>query len=155
MSKKLFLGSECKLFMDSSGNRIYVCITRGKVNGHNICATGEAPTLEQAEAIARQKLDAVGSELANAPCGNFDYNYNTSFNFSASASSKDYLNGGGNKRASERQIDKIRKLAREHGTTAKDFVYEKCGKQLDQLVGSEADAIIKCFIRMEQENEFF
>lgn len=155
MSMKLFFGSECKLFVDGSGNRTYVCNTKGQINGYSICATGEAQTLEQAEAVGRQKLDAICSELENSPYNNFDYHYNTSFNISAYASSKDYLNGGGSKKASERQIDKIRKLAQEHDTTAKDIVYERFGKQLDQLIGSEADTIIKYFAKMEKKDVFF
>lgn len=140
MKDELFFGTECIGVLSDKDSKTYVCNVRGRINGSNISATAEADTLAKAEGIAKDKLATISKKLETQ--GKYrDDNY-----FESRPNSKDFLKGGGNKKASERQIDTIRKLARDNGVCAKDIVMERYAKRLDQLIGSEADELIK-FLR--------
>ncbi len=52
-------------------------------------------------------------------------------------------NGGGSKPATQKQIDLIEMKGKKKSIDHLNYVYTKFGKNLDQLCGSEADAIIK------------
>jgi hypothetical protein len=52
-------------------------------------------------------------------------------------------NGGGSKPATQKQIDLIEMKGNKKSIDHHNYVYNKFGKNLDQLCGSEADAIIK------------
>ncbi len=55
---------------------------------------------------------------------------------------KTRFNGGGNKPASDKQIDWIENSARKKGSTGDNFAQEKFGKYLHNLSGAEAHQLI-------------
>lgn len=148
MKDELFLGTECINVLTDKHGKSYVCNARGIVNGNNISATAEADTLDKAEDMAKEKLSIISKELETRD------NYRNDNSFESRSISKDFLKGGGNKKASDRQIEAIRSLSQRNGVCAKDIVRERYNKRLDQLIGSEADEMIKSFTK-EQYDEFF
>jgi len=137
MKDELFLGTECISVLTDKNGKTYVCNVRGRVNGNNISATAEADTLDKAEDMAKEKLSIIIRELETRDDSRNDNA------FESRSNSKDFLKGGGHKKASDRQIEAIRSLSLRNEICAKDIVMERYDKRLDQLIGSEADELIK------------
>ena len=140
MYNEKFLGIHCVNVIEAQNRLIYVCNANGQINDDCISATGEGCSLAEAEQKARAKLgEIVNSYKRREQIGSEDRHILPQNNPKAN------LNGGDNKRISERQIDFLYNLASEHGTEVKTLVKNKYGKQIENLSGSEANELIQYF----------
>ena len=145
MYNEKFLGIHCVSVIETQNRLIYVCNANGQINGTCISATGEGYSLEEAEQKAQAKLgEVVNNYKRQKPIGNEEY-FISSQNKSSYNNSKANLNGGGNKRISEKQIYLLCKLASERETDIETVIMKKYRKQIGNLSGSEANELMQYF----------
>jgi hypothetical protein len=91
----------------------------------------------------KNMVDEAGLEISQEYTGDvIDVEYREVKQEALSAA-PEVRNGGGSKPATQKQIDLIEMKGKKKSIDHHNYVYNKFGKNLDQLCGSEADAIIK------------
>ena len=142
---------------DNKFHAVYeVCLTTP--SGQTVCAVGDAKgkdvteikgLLQLAEENAHARAESM-LPTANQKEADSTSAYDQWSNESPLSSKNFYKNipsvknpGGGIKLATSKQKNWIRKLCNDKGIEAEAYVFEKFGTNLDSLIGSQADQIIR------------
>jgi len=133
-----------------------VCLTSS--TGQIVCAVGDAQGKNETEikGLIQQAEDfAHARAILLLESHTFKIDDNTSaclkWSDESPLSTKNFLKnipnvknaGGGNNPASPKQIDLITKLCQAQGEDVETFVFKECKTDLNKLIGSQADKIIK------------
>lgn len=138
-----FLGTEVVNVFQDGDYRKFVCNSRALVNGQIVTETGYGASLEEAKAKTSSNLNRLLANLkkdAEQRCFNNSSKSVSAFQVSKS---KDSLNGGGNKKATERQLELLSKLAEEQYQSIEDLIQRTFKKRMDELFGAEANILIR------------
>lgn len=114
--------------------------------------TSSIDTLEKAQEFAFQNAFHLAHQ-ARRKLGNYEQQIdslqppkNTTYSSKTArpdAIDKSKMNGGGNKPATDKQIELIKSRAEKNNTDANELVYKKFGKHISQITGSEANDVIR------------
>lgn len=147
MSKEKFLGVDCIHIVNHQDQILYVCKATGKVDDEYICATSDGRSLSEAEGKAKDKLTNLILDIRDGKQIISKDPFVNSSTSSVKIENKNHLNGGGSKKISAGQINLINKLAAEHDTDSDTVARKMYDKPIDELLGSEANVIIKSMIK--------
>ena len=134
MSKPVFLGTVCIDRKPTKDGFSYICRASYTVEGMNFCECGEGATLESASHNAKTRAFRVVQEFVSK---------SSSESQTTAPVDKSSMNGGGNKPASEKQLNFLYSQASRAKENLEDIVRQKFGKDIGDLTGSEAHELIR------------
>lgn len=140
MGELIFLGTEYVDGFSNGNNRFFICNAQVACGNRIFKGTGAGNTLVQAQETAKSNAIACANGVVMHK-QNVDFSNCSNQHFASQT--KDRLNGGGTKPATQAQINLVEKLARENMRNGAEVASAAFGKQLGELTGSQADSLIK------------
>lgn len=143
MKNAMFLGFECIKVLNESNGQQFVFNARCFKDGQVYTDVGIGANIAEAKINAKQNLlDMMNTNSSLKQHYEQRYN-NYNPDQTKTITNKSKLNGGGNKPISEGQINCLQNIALHKALNINDLCQQKYGKDLDQLVGSQANELIK------------
>lgn len=143
MNNMIFLGFECVNVFKENNAQQFVFNARCLKDGQVYTDVGIGGNMQEAKMNAKHNLsDMMKAILSHGK--NYEYCYDN-YNLTQTniIKNKSNLNGGGNKPISDGQINCLQKMASQKGMNINDLTQKQYGKDLSQLIGSQADELIK------------
>lgn len=132
-----YLGYETRCIL-KEGKILYISTASAHLKGLEYKASEIGATVRESENNAKKALEAIlniaYSRLGNHQCVTVE---------TPATVSKNEMRGGGSKPITEKQVGYIRRLALGHNVNVDKYIFEKFNKKIEDLFGTEADAIIK------------